>query len=865
MKTEQEKLLELIRRSREKDLDAREELVRTVQNRVYYHCKKMLKNKEDAEDTTQTVLMTMIASLDKLKEPAAFWAWVNGITANQCKHLLTAPHKEWQIPEDEEGNSMLESVENLDETLVPEKVLDNEETRRMVLGLVNELPPEQRMTVLFYYYDEMSVKQIAEAMDTSEGTVKSRLNYARKSIKAGVEDYERKGAKLYGISPLVLLVFFLRQEAEGTLLSPAAAAAMAGQVLSQAGSGAVSGGAAAGGAGAAAEGGASSAGGAASAAAKAGAAAGAAVKAGISVKLIAGIVAAVIVVSGAAIGITSMTGQDNADENAGDAEVLAAGHLDRARVIALNSISALVDIDGSLWTWGGHLIDGSGKVSVTPVKYPDRVQTVFNTGVVQFDHSMWLRDENLPYRLDGIPEDQQTMLNGKFMEDVEEVYCLASSYAILKTDGSLWMMGENDLGQLGTGTTGDIYPPVNVMENVAAFSAHAVDSTFSCGGDCIYAAVQEDGSLWLWGCNCDDLIGPDLPDLVTTPVKVMEDVESVCCRRNAIVVLKEDNTVWSWGKENLGTGSWGLDSGSTVPVQIMTQVVAISADEIAAAIRSDGTLWTWGGYNSSQLGIGDRKNTYRPMKIMDHVVDVSCGSSHVLALKDDGTVWAWGSNMFGQLGSAAISSSDVPVQVQFTVEDIGTIPWDISQYVDDPDFAPPSDEPEKSYPEAYAAYLTALDSHAEMIDMYARWYEEMNYAIAPVAFADVYGDETPEILFVEADETYPWSESYLTILTYQDGQVVTLLRESWDFYAGSMLTYTLFQSADGKTLYADTSYSTSQQVTELYVFSESGGALSMDRVEELPGKDTLVLSNRYAVDTAMTREEAAAFLTEGNA
>ena len=164
MKIEREELLELIRRSREKDLDAQEELVRAVQDRVYYHCKKMLKNKEDAEDTTQTVLMTMIASLDKLKEPAAFWAWVNGITANQCKHLLTAPHKEWQIPEDEEGNSMLESVENLDETLVPEKVLDNEETRRMILGLVDELPPEQRMSVLFYYYDEMSVKQIAEAM-----------------------------------------------------------------------------------------------------------------------------------------------------------------------------------------------------------------------------------------------------------------------------------------------------------------------------------------------------------------------------------------------------------------------------------------------------------------------------------------------------------------------------------------------------------------------------------------------------------------------------------------------------------------------------------------------------------------------------
>ena len=173
---EQEKLLELIRRSREGVPDAQEELVRTAQNRVYYHCKKMLKHEETAWDAAQDVLLTMITSLDQLKEPAAFWEWVDGITANRCRHLLTTSHKERQIPEDKEGNSLLESVENLDEAL------DNEETRRMILGLVDDLPPEQRMTVLFYYYEEMSVKQIAEAMDTSEGTVKSRLNDARRSI-----------------------------------------------------------------------------------------------------------------------------------------------------------------------------------------------------------------------------------------------------------------------------------------------------------------------------------------------------------------------------------------------------------------------------------------------------------------------------------------------------------------------------------------------------------------------------------------------------------------------------------------------------------------------------------------------------------
>ena len=183
---EQEKLLELIRRSRERDLDAQEDLMRAAQNRVYYHCKKMLKHEETAWDASQDVLLAMITSLDQLQEPAAFWGWVDGITADRCKHLLSTSHKERQLPEDEEGSALLESVEDLEETLTPDKGLDNEETRRMILGLVDALPPEQRMTVLFYYYDEMTVKQIAETMDTSEDTVKSRLNDARRSIEESI-------------------------------------------------------------------------------------------------------------------------------------------------------------------------------------------------------------------------------------------------------------------------------------------------------------------------------------------------------------------------------------------------------------------------------------------------------------------------------------------------------------------------------------------------------------------------------------------------------------------------------------------------------------------------------------------------------
>lgn len=144
---EQAELILLINKSRQGDPDAQEKLVMETQNRVYYHCKKFLKNEEDALDATQDVLIAMITSLDKLREPAAFWGWVNGITARRCKHLLTRGTKEWQIPEDDEGNSMLDSIETLDDQTVPDKVMDTAETQRLILDIIDGLPSEQRMTV----------------------------------------------------------------------------------------------------------------------------------------------------------------------------------------------------------------------------------------------------------------------------------------------------------------------------------------------------------------------------------------------------------------------------------------------------------------------------------------------------------------------------------------------------------------------------------------------------------------------------------------------------------------------------------------------------------------------------------------------
>jgi len=291
---EQEQLLTLIEKSRAGDRRAQETLVREAQDRVYYHCKKMLKNEDDALDATQDVLIAMLTGLDKLREPAAFWGWLNGITANRCKHLLTQGIKEWQIPEDEEGNSLLDSMETLDDQVVPDKAVDNAETQRLMTEIIDSLPPEQRMSVLLYYYDEMSVREIAAAMEVSEGTVKSRLNYARKSIKEGVDKLAKKGTKLYGVSPLPFLAYFLRQYmAADAALSPAVSSALTQSVLVSSGTGAAAAGTAAGTA-TAATGAAGSTG----ATAATAAAVGTKAAAGVSAKVVAGVLAGTLTVGG---------------------------------------------------------------------------------------------------------------------------------------------------------------------------------------------------------------------------------------------------------------------------------------------------------------------------------------------------------------------------------------------------------------------------------------------------------------------------------------------------------------------------------------------------------------------------------------
>jgi len=231
----------------------------------------------------------------------------------------------------------------------------------------------------------------------------------------------------------------------------------------------------------------------------------------------------------------------------------------------------------------------------------------------------------------------------------------------VKSDGTVWAWGWNDLGQLGDGTKGvDRSLPVPVsgltgVVGVAAGTAHSL-------------AVKSNGTLWAWGGNFYGQLGDGTTTdrLTPVPVQGLTGVMGVATGNSHVLAVKSDGTLWAWGYNGYGQLGDGTttDSLTPKPVSGLTGVVAVAAGEYhSLAVKSDGTLWAWGNNNSGQLGDGTNTARSTPMPVLTDVVGVAAGSYHSLAVKSDGTLWAWGLNFQGQLGSGTTTGHLTPKQV----------------------------------------------------------------------------------------------------------------------------------------------------------------------------------------------------------
>lgn len=212
-----EKVEEMLLAAKEGKANAFEWLYQATYKKNYYIVLKMVKQEQDAMDILQDTYVKVFQNLSSFQYTGSksFDSWTGRIASNTAldflrkRPLLFSDLSVDGIKDELELEFVDESVENQ-----PELAFDQKETSWIVQEMLECLPEEQRICMIFRYIRQMKISEIAKECGCSENTIKSRLNYAKKRLSGEREALERKGVRLYNVAPFTALIFLLQEDAK---------------------------------------------------------------------------------------------------------------------------------------------------------------------------------------------------------------------------------------------------------------------------------------------------------------------------------------------------------------------------------------------------------------------------------------------------------------------------------------------------------------------------------------------------------------------------------------------------------------------------------------------------------------------------
>jgi len=282
-----------------------------------------------------------------------------------------------------------------------------------------------------------------------------------------------------------------------------------------------------------------------------------------------------------------------------------------------------------------------------------------------------------------------TMLSPSFSQTIIKAIGGGGHTVILKSDGSVWTFGRNNMGQLGDNSTTNTSAPIQVRgPGNIGFLTGIIDI----GAGNVYSmALRNDGTVWCWGANADGQIGDGTNINRLTPVQVnglgnvgfLTGVTKISTSKRLSMALLNDSTVAVWGVDY--AGQLGDDTPLTArnyPDRVkgagfvgnLTGITDIRANCCSGtALKSDGTVWMWGESQYGQLGRGviaavpgiapDMVHGVGNIGFLQNIVAIGGGSYHIFAITNTGAVYGWGLGATGALGNGGTSNQSTPVQL----------------------------------------------------------------------------------------------------------------------------------------------------------------------------------------------------------
>lgn len=189
----------LVKRAKENDLFAFEELVRIHQNRVYALCLQLSGSRDDAQDLAQEAFIRAYRALGNFRNEADFGTWLHRITVNVWLNFRRKNSRGQPVSLDEpyrgeDGSEVQHEVAAEDGD--PLQALEELEFRSLVRAALDSLSEEHRAVLVLREIEGYSYEEVSRMLGCSLGTVKSRLSRAREIMRRKMTDLAREAGEV---------------------------------------------------------------------------------------------------------------------------------------------------------------------------------------------------------------------------------------------------------------------------------------------------------------------------------------------------------------------------------------------------------------------------------------------------------------------------------------------------------------------------------------------------------------------------------------------------------------------------------------------------------------------------------------------
>ncbi len=230
MDKENQNLISLVIETQNDVEGAFEKLYQESFKHAYCTASLLIKNEQDIEDVLQNSYMYVAKYIKDLKNPESFNSWLGVIVKHECQKYIS---KQKHISDIFAAVKKTKEFDLIVDENLADEYIEKSELRDVIQRIVDDLSDDKRACVVLFYYEQHSLTEISEILGIPEGTVMSRLFYARKKLEKEFKKLQEKDESLFGISVIPLIVSLFAYQAKTTVIPSAVKSGIAAAITAE--------------------------------------------------------------------------------------------------------------------------------------------------------------------------------------------------------------------------------------------------------------------------------------------------------------------------------------------------------------------------------------------------------------------------------------------------------------------------------------------------------------------------------------------------------------------------------------------------------------------------------------------------------